>query len=87
MTRLAFRQAEVLIKQKYPNAWFVYDGLAIAYSMSDIEDQTFTIIAEKSKDIEIPPLPADSGSGGRGGRGGGRGGRGGRGGIPIRLLN
>jgi hypothetical protein len=78
MATQAFRQVEMKIREKYKSAWIVYDGGALAYSLTKIEDYKFEIVAEKERDIEIPPLQQQSGSGERG-RGGDRGGRGGRG--------
>ena len=56
LSRAAFRQVELYIKKKYPNAWVVYDGAAIAYSSTMFEECSFSIIVDKNVEILIPPL-------------------------------
>jgi hypothetical protein len=56
LSRAAFRQVELYIKKKYPNAWVVYDGAAIAFSSTMFEECSFSVIVDKNVEILIPPL-------------------------------
>ncbi|KAJ3275401.1 hypothetical protein HDV01_000693 [Terramyces sp. JEL0728] len=70
----AFRQAEEIIRKSHPNAWFVFDGQRNAYSLANIDNQTFEIVIPDHVEVDIPDLPRQENRGGRGGFRGGRGG-------------
>jgi eukaryotic translation initiation factor 2C len=77
ISRRVFRQVEVILQGTHQDAWFVYDGLKNAFSMTSVGDSKFDIIVEKNpEEMQIPALKESSS---RGGFGGGRGGRGGGG--------
>lgn len=55
--RGCFRQFEVLMRSVYPASHFVYDGTSLAYSSTEVKEPcSFTILADKNMEIDIPPL-------------------------------
>jgi eukaryotic translation initiation factor 2C len=77
--RQIFRQCEAHLKETYPQSWFVFDGVSIAFSTSLIPDWKGSVWIDEDKELPLGPISRDHG-GGRGGRGRG----GGRGDTRVR---